>query len=603
MNILQSLTDYYGRLLEQEELTVPRYPYSFEKISFCILLSGKGGIKNIQVQDLRQMSANGPKPSQHVVPWSPIRARNIQPAFLWDKTAYVFGVKPKSNTNRIPCPAAEEHSAFKEFHRRILVGTHDEGLQAFLDFLDNWEPDNYNSICHAQDMLGTNVMFQLASDERQYLHDRPAAKRLWEGVADQDQQDIGRCLITGKDASIARLHRPVRGVKDANPSGAHIVSFNKDSFASYGKKQGHNAPISNRAAFAYTTVLSLLASSSSHSIQVGDTTMVFWADVPKVESMILSFLNPPPPGDDVVAAQVRDKLEQIAQGRLPEDIDSELDPSARYYILGLSPNKARLSIRFWQQGSFGGFSDRFCEHWRDLRIIPSFGQELLSVRALVDETAKSGGRAIGRQKKKSDKVSPLLAGETIRAIITGQRYPRSLFSAIMMRIRADRVINPRRAAILKACLVRDSRIKQELSPEDCLMSLNRDNTNSAYRLGRLFALLEKIQLEAMDRKNVNATIRDRFYASASATPARTFPVIMRIAMFHLAKLRKQKAGLAYFFEEEVEQVFNDLDSSFPKSFDLDDQGRFVIGYYHQRFTSAQSATREHASDSVNSNKE
>ena len=605
MNILQSLTDHYDRLLKREELNVPPYPYSLEKISFCVLLSGKGRIENIQVQDLRQMSANGPRPSQHIVPQSPIRSREIRPAFLWDKTAYVFGAKRKKNTAQIQI-AADEHNAFKEFHRHILASTSDEGLQAFLGFLDNWEPDNYSSFCrHAQDMLDTNVVFQLVSDEMQYLHDRPAAKKLWELVADQEEQDMdkGRCLITGKVAPIARRHRPVKGVKGANSSGARIVSFNQDSFTSYRKKQGDNAPISNRAAHAYTTALSLLASDAQHSVQVGDTTTVFWAEVPNVEPMIRGFLEPPPPGDDVVVAKIRSKLEQIAQGFRLVDIDPELDLGTRYFILGLAPNKARLSVRFWQQGSFGEFYDRFCEHWRDLRIYPSFdNQKLLSVHTIVNETAKLDRNASGQHKRKYDRISPLLAGETIRAVITGQPYPRSLFSAIIMRIRADRVVNMQRAAILKACLVRNSRIKHEFLPEDYLMSLNRDNTDPAYRLGRLFALLERVQWEAMDKK-VNATIRDRYYATASATPARTFPAIMRIAMFLLAKLRKEKAGLANSFEKEIEQVFNDLDSAFPQSFDLDDQGRFVIGYYHQRFTSKQRATREDASCGANDNKE
>ena len=606
MTILQSLVTHYDRIISQKDagILLPAYGYSSSKISFCIILSAQGEIMDIQ--DYRDMSGQRPKPKELTVPWSFKRPGRTPKAFyLWDNTAYVFGVKKSRDRDRAesqPDEARRNHSAFVNLHKEIIGDTDDKGLRALLAFLtEKWDMSNsmsnYLSLPHAQDMLDKNVIFKLNGDDR-LLHERYAAKDSWERYMSRSEEGKGLCLVTGEYAPIERVHPPIKGIRgrDTQTSSESIVSFNHPAFESYGKKQGYNAPVSKRAAFAYTTLLNYLV--GQQSVRVGDTTVLFWAEVPAVEQMITAWLKPPR-GDDTEAVLIRDQLQKIACGRPLQSAVPDVDPETRYYILGLAPNAARLSVRYWQQGSFGELARRLYEHWRDLRI-DSADPTLLSVQNLVNETAVTVKRD-GKRKVRYNTVSPLLAGETLRAILTGGEYPCSLLTAIIMRLRADQYVNSRRVAIIRACLVRSLRKRNSLQTEDYLMSFNRDEPDKAYRLGRLFAILEQVQQAALE--NVKATIRDRYYGAASATPEAVFPMIIRTTTHHIANVRKGKGArwvkepekLATKFDKQIAQILDGFDLDFPKSLDLREQGRFAIGYYHQyhqRFANATDAPKD-----------
>ncbi|MGE3149241.1 MAG: type I-C CRISPR-associated protein Cas8c/Csd1, partial [Pseudorhodoplanes sp.] len=557
MSVLAALNGYYDRLAKKD--AAPPYGYSYENISFAIILSPEG--KLVDVQDVRVTSDGRPRPRRLAVPNDPrsTRTSGIAPYFLWDKTAYVFGVTEGSRKR-----TAQEHAAFKELHNRLLSDSNDEGFGALRGFLNDWTPDHFEQLRDAEEIMDSNVVFRL-DGEHGYLHDRSAGKGIWQAFLREASPAVGMCLITGAEAPLATLHPPIRGVYGAQMAGAYIVSFNINAFESYGLKSGANAPVSERAAFGYTTALNkLLERGSTNRVQIADASTVFWAEASEggetaaetAEGVFSILVDPPAPDDEQEAAQVRDVLDKIEKGRPLEEAEPGVEEGTDFYVLGLSPNAARLSIRFWYEGTFGDLARRFRDHWDALRIEPMPWRTAPSLWRLLYETAAQ---------RKAENIPPLLAGELMRAILTGGRYPRTLLSAVITRMRADQDINGMRAAICKACLVRNG--------EDIDVSLNREETNPGYRLGRLFAVLESVQRAALGK--VNATIRDRYYGAASATPASVFPVLLRNTGHHLSSLRKgDKSGLAHWFETEMGQIVDGLKAQFPSNLRIEDQGRF-----------------------------
>ncbi len=585
MTILQALARQYDRLATDETSArrPPRYGYSLEKISYVIVLSSEGGV--LDVQPLLDTSGKKPRPSLKTVPQAVVRSSGIVSNFLWDKTAYVFGVKQDKNADGI-IESVREHECFRNHNSNLLRGTDDDGLKAFLKFLEAWRPERFDELRNADEMLDTNVVFRLGN-QPQFLHEHPAADGIWLNHLTLDARENGsvrQCLVTGETETPERVHTKIKGVRGAQSSGASIVSFNLDAFSSYGKAQGGNAPVSHRAAFAYTTALNhMLRPDSGRSVLIGDTSTVFWAETAgdrveaeRAESLISMILDPSAT-DDTETAELSKKLESIAQGHPLSDIDPKLDEHSRFYVLGLAPNASRLSIRFWIEDSFGNLAKRAAQHFEDLRIEPVPWKVPPAPWRLLLETAAQ---------RKGENIQPTLSGALMRSILEGSRYPQSLFGAVIARIRADKEINGIRAAICKAFLARNFR-----ETEDIPMSLDKRETNAAYRLGRMFAVYENIQ-EATRGGSPNATIKDQYFGAASATPASVFPIIARKAMHHLASIRKDgKGGLAHWFEGEVESILDGMGTSFPKSLRLEDQGRFAIGYYHQK-SSKRNAPKE-----------
>ena len=566
MTILQALASYHDRLAAKGES--PAYGFSNERISYAIVLSPEGE-KAVDVVPLLDTSGKKPRPRLRQVPQPVKRTSGIAANFLWDKTAYALGVKRDSRTKQA-VPAEREHAAFKKLHEDMLNRADDEGLRAFLDFLNKWRPESYESLPCADEMLNTNLVFRL-DGERRFLHEQPAAEKIWANYLDAQRGEEGVCLVTGERARIKRLHPAMKGVRGAQSSGASLVSFNLDAFESFGKSQGTNAPVSERATFAYTTALNtLLAHGSQRRIQIGDATTVFWAEAPEAEAIVSGFLQSPPE-DDTESVLVRDVIEKMARGVPLEQAAPGIDSGTRYYVLGLGPNAARISVRFWHQGTLGELSDRFREHWQDLLLDPAPWKTQPAARQLLYEIAVQ---------RKPENIPPTLGGALVRAIFTGGRYPRPLFSTVVARMRADGDITGRRAAICKACLARDYRLGFE--EEDVPVSLNPDETNPAYRLGRLFAVYEGVQRAALGR-DVNATIKDRYFGAASSTPASIFPMLERNSAHHLSALRRSnKGGLAHWFDSEIDAILAGVDTAFPRSLRLEDQGRFALGYHHQR---------------------
>lgn len=590
MTILQALNGYYDRLAARGDM--PPHGFSRAKISFVIQLDKAG--KVIGVTPHGDMSNGKHRPAEVIVPAEVKRTSGIRSNLLWDKTSYVLGVIPENrndgrskNRKRLE----SEHTAFREMHLDLLKETKDEGLVALRKFIENWSPERFGTSPFVEEMRGTNVVFRLNHD-KEYIHDRPAAHELVQArITHQAQEaheagNVGMCLVTGEHGPIAKVHPSIRGVKGkgAQTSGANIVSFNLDAFTSYGKNskaQGLNAPVSERATFGYTTALNhLLRYGSPNCVRIGDTTTVFWAEsinadedsANKAEALFGEIVSPKDT-EDAEMVKIQRALRGYAEGRSFATVAEELglNQGTRFHVLGLAPNVSRLSIRFWHTDTIGAIAENVRRHWNNLRIEPAPWNTPPAAWRLLYETAAQ---------RKAENIPPLMGGALMHAILTGAPYPKSLMSTILMRVRADRLVNGTRAAICKACLVRSSRDKA-LNKGDRYVSLDHKETNPAYRLGRLFAVLERIQRAALGK--VNATIRDRYFGAASATPASTFPTLIRNAKNHLKTIRANKGRLAYWFDKRISEIIDGFETTqFPRSLPMSEQGRFVIGYYHEQ---------------------
>lgn len=563
MSALASLVHAYGRLAERGE--APVFGYSVEKIGFLISLNEDGTTAGPPI-DLRE--GEGKKKTPHLIPapQPTKRTSSIAPNFLWDKTSYVLGVTAGEGKR-----TAEEHAAFVAKHKELLQDSDDEGLRALLRFLELWRPEDFASLGWPEEIKDQNVVFSLESErlKRIRIHDRPAARALWARLCSEGEKSEAACLVTGEHGPVARLHPAIKGVWGAQSSGASLVSFNIDAFTSYGHEQGDNAPVSEAAAFAYTTALNhFLERDSGHRVQIGDASTVFWADASdaaaadEAENIFARFVD-----EKVEAKKVEAILEAIRQGKPIADIKPDLPKGVRFYVLGLSPNAARLSVRFYIEDDFGEIASRYLAHIEHMRLDPPPREEAPSMWRLLIETASQ---------RKSENIPPNLAGEWLRAILTGAPYPLTLLSTLLMRLRADHDVNALRAAILKSVLIRNFEMEVPVS-------LDPENKDSGYLLGRLFATYEYAQTQALGG-NINATIRDQYYGTASATPRAVFPLLQRKATHHLSRLRKDKPGLATNLDRKIGEIFElaEPESLFMPTLSARRQALFAVGYYHQR---------------------
>jgi CRISPR-associated protein Csd1 len=588
MSALAALARAYDRMAAQHE--VPAFGYSVEKISFLISLNTDGTLAGPPI-DLRIPEGNKKIPALMAVPAS-FKRPGVTPKafFLWDNTAYVLGVTASDKKDAIA-----RFNAFRDRHVHDLAESDDEGLVALRRFVGSWSPDDFARMCWPDDIKDKNVVFGLERERINsiYIHDRPAARELWARYLEAgDKNGQAVCLVSGKKAPVARLHPAIKGVWGAQSSGASIVSFNLDAFTSYGHEQGDNAPVSEAAAFAYSTTLNrFLQRDSGHRVQIGDASTVFWADASDAEAAAAAeeFFAGVIGGDDEKIANraIKEMLEKIRAGVSTANIIPDLPTGVRFYILGLSPNASRISIRFYLEDDFGAIARRYLDHLERLRIAPPPREAAPSVWRLLIETAVL---------RKSDNIQPNLAGEWLRAILSGAHYPLTLLSTVIMRLRADHDVNALRVAILKSVLIRNF---QATFDREIPVSLDPEFKEPGYLLGRLFALYELVQTFALGRA-VNATIKDKYYGSASAQPRKIFHLLESGSANHLSKIGKQKPGLKINLEKQIGAIMdlmNPGDDPFPASLPDKSQALFGLGYYHQRskfFQRVDKSTQEDA---------
>ena len=580
--MINALCEYYDRLLSNEDSGVSRPGYSRAKVSFALSLSRTGEL--LGVIDLRE--EKGKKLVSRVmnVPEQVKRSSGVAANFLCDNSKYVLGLDQKDKRERV----IKAHEAFLQLHEEILGRVQTEGSEAVLNFLRNWDVEaayKHPEIEQVMEGLleGGNVVFRLEQDDK-YIHESAEVMQAWSRYhLGQSSEISGQCLITGQILPIAKLHPNIKGVMGAQSSGASLVSFNQDSFISYGKEQSYNAWISEAATFKYTTALNWLISNEKHRMRIGDTTTIFWAERSTdglEEDLLGALFYPAREGDKEVepglgqierdpqtVKLVHDIFSKVRKGELVSKELTGVDPDVKFYILGLAPNASRLSVRFWHVERFGNVIGKVAKHYSDMKVIKSYANEpdFISIGTILKEAAPLGD---------AKRISPLLGGAVMRAILTGMPYPQTLFTSIFSRIRADQTVNYVRASIIKACLSRNQRYHDKERGENITMALDEQNISVGYRLGRLFALLEKAQQDA--NPGLNATIKDRYFGSASATPRSVFPILLRLTQHHIAK-----AEYGRNMDKRIEEVMSGIDN-FPSHLNLEKQGLFVLGYYHQR---------------------
>jgi CRISPR-associated protein Csd1 len=557
--ILQDLCKYYDILVEEGISDLPRHGYSMGRISFALILSNSGELNGIM--DLREMQGKKIYPKQMLIPEQSGRAgKNAPSYFLSDNVKYSLGIGDDENFSSF--------NRFKELHCKILKENN-----PLIKFLNNWNPanalDNLNIQKYKDELAkNPNVIFKIEG-QIGYLHESEEVFNDWYKNSSENEGDIKmQCLITGQTESTARLHTPIKGIRNAQAAGASIVAFNNESFCSYNKDSSYNAPVSKVAMFKYTTILNYMLSKPKYHLYAGDATVVFWAEKTGIyEDLMAELFNPSEEKSDEVTNEsdtkardlAKDIIDKYSMGLNLRQEKYELDPDTNVYILGISPNNARLSIAFYEVNTFEYFIKRLAEHYNNLNIVGN--TKPIPLWIILNETLSKTSTA--------KKVSPVLSKNLMNSIFSGNLYPASLYNAMISRIRADRDINYKRVAIIKACLMRKYKLYK--IEEEITMSLNENSSSVPYQLGRLFAVLEKAQKEAIGI----TTIKDRYFTSASATPASVFPVMMKLSLHHTAK-----AEYGGSLENKKGEILNKV-NEFPKHLSLDEQGEFIIGYYHQ----------------------
>ena len=599
--LLQALVRYYEILLKDPDVEIAPFGYSETGVSYALNIAADGEL--LDVIPLSRTEQRGKKarevPRPMFVPEQFKRSSGLKANFLCDNPAYVLGISAKDAEK--PGYSAQRFAEFKRFHRELLQNVDSPAARAVLAFLERHDPakaaEHPAIRPHLENLLkGGNIVFMYNGA---FVHEDPAIRQAWAEWKASQEAVVMQDLVTGEEAPIARLHPNINGVYGAQPTGATLVGFNLPAFRSYNREskaeKGLNAPTSVRAVFAYGTALNYLLSrrNPNGQVRIGDTTVVFWAESEnrQTETAFACLFDPDSLNREDGEARrnafaegaLKTLAERIRAG-LPFDLDALLaslgDENPRFYVLGLAPNASRLAVRFFITNPFREMVANVMAHYRDLQIVKEHPNQptYLSPRRLLNETVSPKAR---------DKTPPpLLGGAVMRAILLNTPYPAALYNAILTRVRADMddrekhisKINYARAAIIKAYLLRKYRHRPAHPIQEVLtMSLNESSNNTAYVLGRLFAWLERAQQAAIG-KDVNATIKDRYFTSACATPASVFPVLLRLAHHHFAK-----AEYGRYIENQVEALLDKLEGKpFPRRLTLDEQGVFILGYYHQR---------------------
>lgn len=575
--ILQALTAYYEQLVRQGKLSAPGWDDSF-KVSYELRLNDAGQL--LRVVPLLTEKTVGKKtvlaPRAMRVPAHEKRSSGIAANFLCDNSTYLLGADEKGKPER----AADCFKACAKLHHTILDGVDSPAARALLAYFDSWDPAQ--AAAHPllaeqwKEITGnTNLIFgyEATDHSHSFVNDDPAIQNAWQAHYNDRSadSDMGQCLITGKYAPIERTHPNISGVPGAQSSGAALVSFNAPAFCSYGHEQGDNAPVSKYAAFAYTTALNRLLADRNHCKHVGDTTILCWAEnaEPVYQDAMSMFLFGADEAAGIQESDVQAALKRLSAGQTVPFLEKELSPDQHFYLLGLAPNAARLSVRFFLRDTFGSFAQNLQKHAEEMEIDRSEKEKFrtLPIWAVVNETT----RTVPGQPAKP---SPQLAGDLLRAVLTGGRYPATLLNGVTLRIRAEQTVTRGRAAVIKAYYLRN--YPTELNKEVYTVSLN-ETTNVPYLLGRLFSVLEAVQKAA--NPGINTTIKDRYFNAACATPGMSFPTLLRLSQKHLRKLND---GLATHYDKQITELMAQLpESGFPARLSLPDQGKFTIGYYHQ----------------------
>ncbi|WP_320130553.1 type I-C CRISPR-associated protein Cas8c/Csd1 [uncultured Sphaerochaeta sp.] len=569
--ILPALANYYNRIAENESCDIAPLGWENKEIPFLFVLDETG--KLLDIEDTREMGVDKKQAKSFLVPQGEKKTCGIIANLLWDSVGYVIGIL---NTSGMTSNAAtkknsrlpKEHQAFIERIEMTLFET--PRKKALLAFLYSVEKEMLCCFPNWEELglANSNVSFRFVSDSHLFCQSEEVKQAMMQNSASPSDKAKQFCLVTGEKDTVSNVHTAIKGVFGAQSVGANIVSFNLPSFTSYGKQQGDNAPIGKKAMFAYTTALnSLLGKNSKQRMQIGDVSIVFWAAKKnQFEDDFLRFFSEPPKDNPNANVQcIRNLLDPVKTDACKASSDDDI-----FYILGLSPNVARISIRFWFSTAVSELSDRIHEYFVDMEMDkPSYCPEFYSIWRLLVNVAIQG---------KSENIPSNIVSDFIRSIMTGEAYPQSLLQMTLRRIRSDAEyrVTPARASLLKIIINRRIRIYPEQGEKELSMALDINQPSIGYQLGRLFALLSKINEEA--NSGINSSFVGRYYEIACSTPISLFGTQIRLMWHQLAKIDSKERRVQ--LEWQVSEIIDHLDG-FPAHLNLDEQGKFAIGYYHQ----------------------
>lgn len=564
--ILQALTRYYEDLLSRGEIAAPGW--SPAKISYALCLNGAGDLEQVipTMEEVTKGKKTVLQPQTFSLPAAVKRTVGIDANFLWDNSSYLLGVDQKGKPER----SRDCFAAAAQKHHAVLDGVDSPIARAILAFFDTWQPE------HAAEhpaltgqfeevTAGANLLFRV---DGCYPQKDDAIRAAWQSCRESSDPDAVRmqCLVTGREDEITATHPAIKGVRNAQSSGAALVSFNAPAFCSYGREQNFNAPVGKYAAFAYTAALNHLLADRKNVQLIGDTTVVCWAE--GADPAYQSFFGTACFGAETGLSDddLRAALKRLAELKPCDDLG--IDPNRPFYILGLAPNAARLSVRFFLRDSFGRLMKNVNAHYERLEIVrPAYAKtNILPLWAMLRETVNLNSR--------DKSPSPAMAGAATRAVFSGGPYPASLLEAVMLRIRAERNITWGRAAIIKAYYLKNPH--KDCPKEVLTVSLNEASTDTAYTLGRLFSVYEAVQQAA--NPGINTTIKDKYFNSAAAMPAGIFPVLNNLCQKHLRKLDGRQR---VYYDKQIMTLKGILGESYPMRMTLAQQGSFDLGYYHQ----------------------
>lgn len=573
--ILRALVDYYNTLVRQGKIEKPGW--SRVKISWALDLEPDGSISSVQYMKVTPDKGK-PYPQKMTLPAPVKKTSGKRSNFLWENAEYLIGYATKDT----PEETQKKFETAKKLHLSLLRDVDTPEANAVKSYFERWDPaSNINGLfseeCLEDLRGGGNLTFLFGGTP---IGTYSSLQEAWQ--KSYDAPEVGKPvvdLVTGRRAVAQKTHPAIKGITEKDAS---LVTFNAKAYESYGKNgsQCESAPMSKETAFAYTSALNYLTANRGQRQSIGDMTVVYWAKSGEevYQTTLDRFLKGA--NDPLTQKDLSDIMTAIAQGDPVTVGDDLLVPSEDFYLLGIAPNVARLSIRFFYRGTFGDLVTHIQQHYEDIDIVSERQntRQTIPLRALLKEIQPPG---------KNAETPPQTGGDLLRAVMTGGRYPRTLFNLAMLRIRSDNSVTQDhkehsvtrgRAAIIKAYLIRNTKTKPDYAniKEVTTVALNETSNYTPYVLGRLFAVLERIQQQA--NPGITTTIKDRYFNSACSTPAAIFPALLKLSGSHLKKIDN---GISVYYRRMLGDLMNRLDTELPKTLSPEEQGTFILGYYHQ----------------------
>lgn len=577
--MLKALCDYYDCLRAQPDSGLVKEGYSKVVVNYNLVLRADGTIREIipYVRDVvvgKKVKTVG---KEEIFPFrnsiSGIAAETVD-----HREKYIFGLE-WDKTNNVLCTTANSVNAFEkclEVNVAFLQDISSPLAQAYVAFMKAWKPQeqtqNAELVKLGKDYASAKFVITLEGSEAEPLNRLDEVCKKWEKSLSPSSGDgsiAGQDAISGEYLPLARTHDKIMGIRGGQPSGVNLVCFNNTAFESYGRTQSYNSSISQRSMKKYTAALNFLVASSMHRQIMGDMTLIYWANTKGNEKPYLDFLTYSlfsPSSDEVTDEILSSVFRKLREGQTPDMDFAEL--STEFFILGVKPNTSRLSVKLFERSEFGKLMTNVAKHCNDLSF--SAQDRQLSVWE-IDKALQSPVT--------NESSDPALQTKLLLSVIKGTPYPQTLLNTVVRRCRIDRdntekkfySVNSTRVRIIKACLIRKKYITEVYN------MLQENSTDTAYNLGRLFAVLEKVQSDAL--KSVNASIKDKFFSSACTTPYLVFPRLLKLAQAHLSKLGD---GARIYADKLIQGIIGNINNAFPRTLNMEAQGMFILGYYQQK---------------------